>query len=350
MLTHLNDRQQAQMVDISHKEATERRAIAQAIVQLPNELKAYLIEKELLLPKGAVLQTAVIAGTMAVKRTADAIPLCHPLPITGCTFSSEIYQSAEHLIVKICATVKTLGRTGVEMEALHGATIAALTIYDMCKAVSQQIIIKDIQLIAKSGGKTTLGQYPLYGLVLTGGKSRRMGTDKALLEYRGKPHAQYLYEVLEKVCEQVFLSARPHQWEGTPLQELPTITDQMAGSSPLIGILSAMQTHPQVNWLVVACDLPYLNAENLTELVNHYREDTIATAFISPEGGFPEALCAIYTPLAKPIMAEAYQNGELCPVKILQRSHCHLITPTQPRTTANVNTPEQYSEVIHVQL
>ncbi|MCS7031751.1 MAG: cyclic pyranopterin monophosphate synthase MoaC [Gloeomargarita sp. SKYG116] len=345
MFSHLHARQQPQMVDVSGKPITERRAVAQAIVQLPAPFLAYVQNSDLLLAKGPVLQTAIIAGTMAVKKTADMIPFCHPLPITSCRFETDICTQAQGVEIRLRCEVKTTSQTGVEMESLHGASIAALTVYDMCKSVSQEIVIQEIKLLAKSGGKQTLGQYPLYGLVLTGGKSQRMGQDKALLSYHGKPHAQYLYELLQTCCERVFLSARPGQWHGTPLAELPTLVDALPSDGPMSGLLTAFRAYPQVNWLVVACDLPYLNRDNLAPLIAHYREDVVATCYRHPQAHFPEALCAIYTPQALAVFEQAYHQGERCPVRILSRSPCHLIDPPDAQTTTNVNTPEEYAHV-----
>lgn len=345
MFSHIDSKNQPQMVDISNKGMTERRAVAQAILKLPAVFLPYVQSQEIFLKKGAVLQTAIIAGTMAVKRTADTIPFCHTIPITGCRFETEIIPQTDSLEIYLRCEVKTCDRTGVEMESLHGVSIAALTIYDMCKSVSHEIMIREIKLLAKSGGKKTLGQYPLYGLVLTGGQSKRMGRDKALLAYYGKPHAQYLYELLEEFCEKVFLSTRSHQWQNTPLANLPTIIDSLPSEGPISGMLSAFRTYPQVNWLVVACDLPYVNRENLLPLIEKYREDVIATSYYNLEQNFPEPLCAIYTPNALPIFEKFYGEGLKCPVKILARSNCQLLPPPSTETTTNINTPEEYENV-----
>lgn len=347
MFSHINENQQPAMVDISAKEVSDRRAVAAALIELPPVFLAYQQENELCLKKGPVLQTAIIAGTMAVKRTAEAIPFCHSLAITACRFHTELLPFEDKLQIRLECEVKTRDRTGVEMESLHGVTVAALTIYDMCKALSSDIVIRDVRLLAKSGGKKTLGQYPLYGLVLTGGKSQRMGRDKALLEYYGQPHAQYLYNLLRDYCEQVFLSARLQQWQGTPLADLPTLEDSLPSEGPIVGILTALRAYPQVNWLVVACDLPYLNGQTLLPLLQQYREDVVATCYHHPQENFPEPLCAIYTPHALSVFEAAYAAGVRCPVKVLQQSPCHCIAPRHPRATANVNTPEDYAHALY---
>lgn len=148
--SHLDPTGQTTMVDISDKKVTERIAIAQSEVQLPNEVIDHLINDEIHTKKGPVFQTAILAGIMAVKKTSELIPLCHPLPVT----KSHIDIRIEEDIVVIHCAVKVSGKTGVEMEALTGASIAALTIYDMCKGFSQNIVIKNTQLVEKRGGKS----------------------------------------------------------------------------------------------------------------------------------------------------------------------------------------------------
>lgn len=333
------------MVDVSAKEITDRRAVAQGIVKLPAIFLKYLENGELYLKKGAVLQTAIIAGTMAVKRTASAIPFCHALPITSCKIHTDIIAKVDHLEILVRCEVKTSDRTGVEMESLHGVSIASLTIYDMCKSLSPEIVIQEIKLLAKSGGKKTLGEYPLYGLVLTGGQSKRMGRDKALIDYHGQPHAQYLYELLQEMCEKVFLSARSQQWQNTPLAHLPTIVDTLPSRGPMSGMLSAFRAFPDVNWLIVACDLPHLTRAGLAPLLEKYREDVIATCYYHPEEKFPEPLCAIYTPKALPVFTDFYSKGINCPVKILSQSPCQFLPPPDLTTTTNINTSAEYAQL-----
>ena len=146
MLNHLNENNDPTMVDVSEKNHSVRSATAQTVVELPEELLPYFSGKELILKKGPVFQTAIIAGTMAVKRTHEMIPFCHQIPVESC----KIDISLNHLTVTITCKIKTTYKTGVEMEALHGATVAALTIYDMCKAVSHNILIKETKLLSKT--------------------------------------------------------------------------------------------------------------------------------------------------------------------------------------------------------
>lgn len=149
--THLDKTGNPGMVDVGAKAITQREATAQSLVQLPSVVLAELTGDELHTKKGPVFQTATIAGTMAVKQTSQLIPLCHPLPIEKIKFRIDIDEQQR---VRIQCTVAMTGKTGVEMEALTGASVAALTIYDMCKAFSQDIVILETKLMAKSGGKT----------------------------------------------------------------------------------------------------------------------------------------------------------------------------------------------------
>lgn len=149
-LTHLDASGRPQMVDVADKSVTRRRAVAQAKVIFPLEVAAALQEGGLRSAKGPVIDTAIIAGTMAVKRTHELIPFCHPLPIENCRISAT-FETANELVI-LCE-VSITHKTGVEMEALTGASVAALTIYDMCKAMSHEILISDVRLLEKTGGK-----------------------------------------------------------------------------------------------------------------------------------------------------------------------------------------------------
>ncbi|WP_183572046.1 cyclic pyranopterin monophosphate synthase MoaC [Mucilaginibacter sp. X5P1] len=150
VLTHLDEQGRATMVDVSEKAISLRTATAQSIVSLPEEVLSQLENGDLKTQKGSVFQTAVIAGIMAAKKTGDLIPLCHPLGLDNCKIDIQLNDDND---VVINCTASITAKTGVEMEALVGASIAALTIYDMCKALSHDIVIKETKLIAKTGGK-----------------------------------------------------------------------------------------------------------------------------------------------------------------------------------------------------
>lgn len=148
---HLTADGNPQMVDVSDKSITTRQAIAESFVILPEEVFNKLQAQDFTTKKGSVFQTAILAGIMAVKNTSQLIPLCHPLALSKCNV--EIEPVKEHTIRILCIA-KVDGKTGVEMEALTGASVAALTIYDMCKAHSHDITITNTRLIQKSGGKS----------------------------------------------------------------------------------------------------------------------------------------------------------------------------------------------------
>ncbi|MDQ3205580.1 MAG: cyclic pyranopterin monophosphate synthase MoaC [Pseudomonadota bacterium] len=153
-LTHLDAAGHPTMVDVSAKATTARMARAECLVEFPADVATQLRDAGLRSAKGAIVDTAIIAGTMAVKRTHELIPFCHPLPIDGCKLRVEWMDSAR---LRIDCEVRTVHRTGVEMEALTGATVAALTVYDMCKALSHQIVLGPARLVAKHGGKRDVG-------------------------------------------------------------------------------------------------------------------------------------------------------------------------------------------------
>lgn len=148
-LSHVDSEGNAKMVDVSEKTITKRTATAQSIVMFPEDIFRELSKDNFLGKKGSIIQTAIIAGTMAAKKTADLIPLCHPLALSK--IQVDIIPRDSQL--EISATVRCEGKTGVEMEALTAASVAALTIYDMCKALSHDIIIRETKLMAKEGGK-----------------------------------------------------------------------------------------------------------------------------------------------------------------------------------------------------
>lgn len=156
MLSHIDHNNKPTMVDISDKTVTYRKATAQSIVTLPDELLDLFVDGDILTKKGPVFQTAIIAGTMAIKRTSELIPFCHPIAIESCKIKIDINESRE---VVIDCTVAVHHKTGVEMEALVGATTAALTIYDMCKALSHNIRITETRLLKKTGGKRDVSSF-----------------------------------------------------------------------------------------------------------------------------------------------------------------------------------------------
>jgi cyclic pyranopterin phosphate synthase len=149
-LTHLDEQGRARMVDVSDKDVTRREATARAVVSMAPATARLIADRGL--AKGDVLAVAQVAGVMAAKRTPDLIPLCHPLPLSGVDMSFDLDIDAARL--EIQATVRVTSRTGVEMEALTAASVAALTVYDMCKAVDRAMSIGQVELLHKVGGKS----------------------------------------------------------------------------------------------------------------------------------------------------------------------------------------------------
>lgn len=150
MFSHLDSKNQPTMVDVSAKVATNRTAHAQARVLLPAPVLSALADGDIQTKKGPVFQTAIIAGTMAAKRTHELIPFCHPLGLESCKLS--IAMEDHHAVID--CRVRVHHKTGVEMEALTGASVAALTIYDMCKALSHEMVVEGVRLLSKTGGKS----------------------------------------------------------------------------------------------------------------------------------------------------------------------------------------------------
>lgn len=148
-LSHVDERNRPTMVDVSDKVATDREAHARTTIKLPAEIIAELDGDEIATKKGPVFATAIIAGVMAAKKTHELIPFCHPLGLENCKITIEVEERS----AIIDCRCKVHHKTGVEMEALTGASVAALTVYDMCKAMSHDIVIGDTRLISKTGGK-----------------------------------------------------------------------------------------------------------------------------------------------------------------------------------------------------
>ncbi len=184
---------------------------------------------------------------------------------------------------------------------------------------------------------------PLKGLVLAGGKSLRMGQDKGLLHYHGKPQRDVVASLIAPLCEEVYSSCRPEQAQ-TLKNPLP---DMFLDLGPLGAILSAFRAEPDTAWLVVACDLPLLTQNTLQYLVQNRHPAAIATAFKgdNPQG-FPEPLIAIWEPKSYARALQFLAAGYVCPRKVLINSQCHLLTPPNPHELANANTPEEAEAIL----
>jgi len=192
------------------------------------------------------------------------------------------------------------------------------------------------------------GRLPvLRGLVLAGGRSTRMGTDKAALVHPdGRPLARRTLDLLSMECTRAVISLR-HDQEMPPMIEesahVSIVRDPEGGSQgPLAGILSAMRSAPGADWLVLACDLPRLDAETLRHLVSSRNPDEVFLSYRSEFDGLPEPLCAYYAARALPILEQAKASGIRCPRKVLIQNHCRLLEPVTPRALDNANTPQDW--------
>ncbi|MDX9976078.1 MAG: NTP transferase domain-containing protein [FCB group bacterium] len=187
---------------------------------------------------------------------------------------------------------------------------------------------------------------PLYGLVLAGGHSTRMNADKAALQYHGRPQVRHACELLDPLCERVFVSSRTGQAEEPALRGLPQIHDTFIDMGPMGGILSAMRAHPQAAWLVLAVDLPLMDGQTLDELIRRRNPFKLATAFVGNHGSLPEPLCAIYEPKSIFRLMHFLAQGLTCPRKVLINSGTQLVEPSNREALHNANGPGDYDEAV----
>jgi molybdopterin-guanine dinucleotide biosynthesis protein A len=181
---------------------------------------------------------------------------------------------------------------------------------------------------------------PVWGLVLAGGESRRMGSDKALLKRDGHTQLSRSVDLLQRHVERTFVSARAEQADEPERSRFPQIVDRYSGIGPAAGILSALQEQPKVSWLVLACDLPNVDDATIGFLLRRRSPDHPFTAFRSSYDELPEPLCAIYRPESRAIIEDFVQNGIVCPRKMLIRSDTYLLQQPDPSALDNVNTPD----------
>lgn len=180
---------------------------------------------------------------------------------------------------------------------------------------------------------------PLCGLVLAGGRSRRMGKDKAQLKIHAEPQALRAARLLDSVCDATFISMRAGQTAQPWADAYPRIEDQIEGIGPLGGILAALNYRQEAAWLVLACDLPFVDRTVLDQLIAGRDQSHIATAYRSAMGQLPEPLCAIYEPQSRQVLEEQLAEGIRCPRKILINSKTMLLDLPDPDALANLNTP-----------
>jgi molybdopterin-guanine dinucleotide biosynthesis protein A len=185
---------------------------------------------------------------------------------------------------------------------------------------------------------------PLYGLVLAGGASRRMQVDKATLDYDGRPQLQRAYELLATVTAKTFISVRAEQRTDPTRAAFPQIEDLQSGLGPMAGIIAAFTRHPQVAWLVLACDLPFLTRTTLEQLIRQRDSQRLATAYRSTHDSLPEPLCAIWEPASVEPLKAFLATGKQCPRKFLINSDVALLTQNDARALDNINTPSEYQD------
>ncbi|MFK5974784.1 MAG: NTP transferase domain-containing protein [Flavobacteriaceae bacterium] len=186
----------------------------------------------------------------------------------------------------------------------------------------------------------------IYGLVLSGGKSTRMGTDKGLITYHDVPQREYLYALLKQVCKNTFISLREEQQFELP-PEMAVITDLNEFKGPYNGLLSAHKQYPEVAWLVLACDLPLMNLKALQELISARDPEILATTFALKENPLPEPLCAIWEPTAlKKSKAYLEEGNGSCPRKFLINNRVKLVFPENENVLLNANSEQEYKEAL----
>lgn len=185
----------------------------------------------------------------------------------------------------------------------------------------------------------------VYGLVLGGGASRRMQHDKALIDYHGEPQLLWTYRLLATLLPRVFVSLRADQCDEPLRCGLPQIVDSFADAGPAAGILSAQALYPEVAWLVVAVDLPRLDAATLQHLLAMRDPAREATAFISHHDGLPEPLCALWEPASHARLLARVEAGKPCPRKALIEADTRLLQPLAAHALDNINTPEELASL-----
>jgi len=187
---------------------------------------------------------------------------------------------------------------------------------------------------------------PIYALVLAGGRSTRMQRDKAALVYHGRSQLEWAVSFLQRHVQRVFVSVRPDQTKDPVRARFDQIVDTQDDLGPIAGIMAAQAQHPDVAWLVLACDLPFLDEGTLTTLIAARQPQRLATAFRSSHDVLPEPLCAIYEPASREAILTHVANGKNCPRKFLINSDVQLLDEPNPHALDNVNTPDEYGSAV----
>jgi molybdenum cofactor guanylyltransferase len=187
---------------------------------------------------------------------------------------------------------------------------------------------------------------PIYALVLAGGHSKRMQRDKAVLEYHGRSQLEWAVSFVQPHVQRVFVSVRPDQTDDPVRARFDQIVDTHQNLGPIAGIMAAQAKYPEVAWLVLACDLPFLDEGTLRTLIAARQPQRLATAFRSSHDVLPEPLCAIYEPASREAILAHVASGKNCPRKFLINSDVQLLDEPNPHALDNVNTPDEYGSAV----
>ena len=191
-----------------------------------------------------------------------------------------------------------------------------------------------------------ISKTPLYGLILAGGKSSRMKRDKGAIDYFGKSQTAHLYELISPFCNETYISCREDQKDQPHLKRFPLIKDRFLEMGPMGGILSAQKSKPHASWLVVACDLPFLNSETLKGLIENRDPFKNATCYLNPQRQWPEPLCTIYESKSHLRLLQFLGLGYSCPRKVLCNSEVKKLKLDDHRSLRNINHPEEYQNAM----
>lgn len=191
-----------------------------------------------------------------------------------------------------------------------------------------------------------ISKTPLYGLILAGGKSSRMKKDKGAIDYFGKSQTAHLYELISPFCQETYVSCRSDQKDQAHLKRFPLVKDQFLEMGPMGGILSALKSKPMASWLVVACDLPFLNTETLKNLIEKRNPYKNATCYLNPQRGWPEPLCTIYESKSYQRLLQFMGMGYSCPRKVLFNSEIQALKLEDHKSLRNINHPEEYQNAM----
>ncbi|MFT4553478.1 MAG: molybdopterin-guanine dinucleotide biosynthesis protein A [Chlamydiales bacterium] len=234
----------------------------------------------------------------------------------------------------------------VLVEGVGDTSIESIDYQTQVKPFFEKDGIKGVASFVEQKFISMSQKIPVYGLLLAGGYSTRMGSDKALLKYHGKTQVEHCYDLLSQVCSKTFVSKRKEQSFAGIERDFPVLTDRFLDFGPLGGILSALCHEPKAAWLVLACDLPFLDQDTLEVLLDGRNPFKMATAYKNIDKGFPEPLCAIYEPKIITRLLASMGLGYECPKKVLLNSPVELLEQSNLRSLENVNEPLEYQEAI----